>query len=233
MQILETTAQSYEIEKIFTDSDDFTVVVSPFLKINNRLKSKISDCYGRNVNNIILYRQNELTKVERDWMGTQNVTLLPIKNLHAKCYLNEKTALITSMNLYDYSQINNHEIGVKLTLLRDKEEISRLIDFIHSIIKTDHPSFDFSYISTAKSIGRNYTMGKLYTELVSKYDFPNKFSGEDGIYRYICNVALSLHNFSPDSYYFDKSALLRSAPLDNDIYEMLKKELIKVGNRKN
>ncbi len=34
------------------------------------------------------------------------------QNLHAKCYLNEKAAIITSMNLYDFSQVNNNEMGV-------------------------------------------------------------------------------------------------------------------------
>ena len=35
-----------------------------------------------------------------------------LKDLHAKCYLNEKMALVTSMNLYDYSMIKNLEMGV-------------------------------------------------------------------------------------------------------------------------
>ena len=34
------------------------------------------------------------------------------KNLHAKCYLNENEALLTSMNLYEFSQINNNEMGI-------------------------------------------------------------------------------------------------------------------------
>ena len=39
--------------------------------------------------------------------------------MHAKCYLNEKMALVTSMNLYDYSMIKNLEMGV-LVVLRNK-----------------------------------------------------------------------------------------------------------------
>lgn len=34
------------------------------------------------------------------------------KNLHAKCYLNEDVGIITSMNLYEFSQINNNEMGI-------------------------------------------------------------------------------------------------------------------------
>ncbi len=42
------------------------------------------------------------------------------QNLHAKCYLNERYAIITSMNLYDFSQINNNEMGVIFD--RDQEQ---------------------------------------------------------------------------------------------------------------
>ena len=34
------------------------------------------------------------------------------RNLHAKCYLNENEALLTSMNLYEFSEKNNDEMGV-------------------------------------------------------------------------------------------------------------------------
>ena len=35
-----------------------------------------------------------------------------IKNPHAKLYMNEEFAVISSMNLYEYSQVNNGELGV-------------------------------------------------------------------------------------------------------------------------
>jgi hypothetical protein len=44
--------------------------------------------------------------------------------LHAKIYLNENKALITSMNLYDTSQEKNYEIGV---LLKNKEIIDEYV----------------------------------------------------------------------------------------------------------
>lgn len=52
-------------------------------------------------------------------MRTRNVRTSFCQNLHAKCYLNETSAIITSMNLYDFSQVNNNEMGVFLQ--RDSE----------------------------------------------------------------------------------------------------------------
>ena len=33
-------------------------------------------------------------------------------NLHAKCYISESACIITSLNLYEFSQVNNNEMGV-------------------------------------------------------------------------------------------------------------------------
>jgi hypothetical protein len=43
-----------------------------------------------------------------------NANIYALDNLHAKCYLNENTAIITSMNLYQHSQENNWEMGIKI-----------------------------------------------------------------------------------------------------------------------
>ena len=43
------------------------------------------------------------------------------KNLHAKCYLNENRCIITSLNLYEFSQINNNEMGILLSKDEDSD----------------------------------------------------------------------------------------------------------------
>ena len=57
-----------------------------------------------------------------------------LQNLHAKCYMNENEALLTSMNLYEFSQINNNEMGIIVSRDQDpelyeeiKEESMRLV----------------------------------------------------------------------------------------------------------
>jgi phosphatidylserine/phosphatidylglycerophosphate/cardiolipin synthase-like enzyme len=44
-----------------------------------------------------------------------------VTNLHAKCYLNETTAIVTSMNLYEFSQQNNDEMGILVTWDADRQ----------------------------------------------------------------------------------------------------------------
>lgn len=56
------------------------------------------------------------------------------KNLHAKCYMNENTCIISSLNLYEFSQINNNEMGILIEKQHDEsvfqdayEEAQRII----------------------------------------------------------------------------------------------------------
>ena len=41
------------------------------------------------------------------------------KNLHAKCYMNEEMCIITSLNLYEFSQVNNNEMGILIQRSED------------------------------------------------------------------------------------------------------------------
>lgn len=225
MELLETTAQSYEIEKIINESNDYLIIVSPYLQINNRLKPRLEVCFSKTAKTLILYRENKLTSYELEWFDQfKSVTLMPIKNLHAKCYLNEKTALISSMNLYDYSQIHNHEIGVKFTRENNASEIDKLLSFISNIIKTDYPQRDLSYYT---NYHKEFTMGKLYAELAGSYQFPPMKDGLDGVYNFMCEIAKKFHSFEKDEYKQEGNALLRSARLNEDHYNKVKAEIIK------
>lgn len=56
------------------------------------------------------------------------------KNLHAKCYINEESCIISSLNLYEFSQVNNNEMGIFINKIEDHnvfkdayEEAQRII----------------------------------------------------------------------------------------------------------
>ncbi len=230
MELLETTAQSLEIETIISESMDFTIIMSPYLKINNRLKPKLADCFKRNNTNLIIFRDNELTKEEKKWLETfTNIILIPIRNLHAKCYLNEKKALITSMNLYDYSQINNHEIGIRFSAKTNKEEYKNLLGLIKNIVKTDHPFFDFTHYY---ELQMEYTMGSLYAELIKEYDFPRNYDILDSVYIFMCKIATGMIKFQDEDWKEDRSALKRNTKIDSENYLILKKAISQKGESK-
>ena len=62
----------------------------------------------------LYYGKNDLQPEQRTSGSTRwtSVRTSFRENLHAKCYLNENEALVTSMNLYEFSQQNNDEMGI-------------------------------------------------------------------------------------------------------------------------
>jgi hypothetical protein len=69
--------------------------------------------------------------------GKYNFDLFFVENLHSKIYLNENAALITSMNLVNYSKNYNHEIGFFTKKSEDLYHITNDIIF-NEILKSEN-----------------------------------------------------------------------------------------------
>lgn len=114
---------------------DRLVLISPFLKLNDRIKELLTDKDRLKIDVRIVYGKSELAPAEIEWLkGLSFVRTSFCKNLHAKCYLSEEACIITSLNLYEFSMVNNNEMGVFLNrasdvdLYRDAyEEAQRII----------------------------------------------------------------------------------------------------------
>ena len=103
-----TAAIGFYMEKMFEEAEKNIIIISPYIKISLRICSILIDKINNGVDVKIVHRE----EFEHDGL---NVTTFKRKNLHAKCFFTEKAALVGSMNLYDYSQINNDEMGIYLT----------------------------------------------------------------------------------------------------------------------
>ena len=84
---------------------------------------------------LLLYiGKSELKKSELEWINQiDDLKVIEKNNLHAKCYINEEKAIICSMNLFEYSQQNNIEMGILITKEHDKEAYEDLMDEITNI----------------------------------------------------------------------------------------------------
>lgn len=69
----------------------------------------------------------------------KDVELYYFENLHAKCYFNEEMMVITSMNMYEYSEVNNREMGVLIDRTKDKDLFERAVNETLSIIQSAEP----------------------------------------------------------------------------------------------
>lgn len=134
-KFLNTSATNYFLEELIKESRERLVIISPFLKFNERMKELLADKDRMKIDVRIVYGKSELNPHEMNWLRSlEFVRTSFCQNLHAKCYLNERAAIITSMNLYEFSQVNNNEMGIyfdretEAELYRETlEEAQRLI----------------------------------------------------------------------------------------------------------
>jgi phosphatidylserine/phosphatidylglycerophosphate/cardiolipin synthase-like enzyme len=134
-KFLNTSGVTYHLEELIKDAAERLIIISPFLRFNDRMKELLQDKNRMKIDVRIVYGKSELAPQEINWLRSlEFVRTSFCQNLHAKCYLSESAAILTSMNLYDFSQVNNNEMGVFIQrdaepdLYRDTyEEAQRLI----------------------------------------------------------------------------------------------------------
>jgi phosphatidylserine/phosphatidylglycerophosphate/cardiolipin synthase-like enzyme len=120
-EFLDTTAISYHLEKLLKTARRRLVLISPYLKLRPRIRQLIEDATRVGVKVQVVYgKKEQCDEVER--LKTLNgVDVTFCKNVHAKCYLNEEFGIVTSLNLYDFSQANNQEMGILFCKSSDPE----------------------------------------------------------------------------------------------------------------
>lgn len=116
-----------ELEKLFEQAEEQIILISPYIKLHDRFAStlrtkknnsklEIIIVFGKNEEDLSRSMKQEDFNFFKDF---PNIQIRYEKRLHAKYYSNESSAILTSMNLYNFSQDNNIEAGVmtKATLL--------------------------------------------------------------------------------------------------------------------
>ncbi|MCE7926795.1 MAG: hypothetical protein DYG98_27470 [Haliscomenobacteraceae bacterium CHB4] len=111
-----------ELANLIRQAGSEIILVSPYIKLHTGIRDilalkkndpeiSITVMFGKNGDNI----PKSLGKEDFDFLKTfPNITIRYSERLHAKYYANESSAILTSMNLYDYSQNNNIEFGILL-----------------------------------------------------------------------------------------------------------------------
>lgn len=135
-RFLNTSATNYFLEELIKNAKDRLILISPFLRLNDRIKELLEDKNRLKIDVRIVYGKSELQPAEISWL--KSLTYLRTsfcKNLHAKCYMNEEMCIITSMNLYDFSQQNNNEMGILINRAEDPELYKEAYEEAQRIIR--------------------------------------------------------------------------------------------------
>jgi phosphatidylserine/phosphatidylglycerophosphate/cardiolipin synthase-like enzyme len=183
-KFLNTSATNYFLEELIKGAKDRLILISPFLKLNDRIKELLADKNRLKIDVRIVYGKSELQPEEINWLKELTYIRTSFcRNLHAKCYMNEELCIITSLNLYEFSQVNNNEMGILLRrsddagLYKDAyEEAQRIIRISDEIrISLEKVANETEIKAEAEETAGKLTSSKLAQKLGMK---TNEFIGQ-------------------------------------------------------
>ena len=148
--ILDTYETNTWISHISEDARKHLVIICPYLKINEKLRRTIEVADRKGVNIFVIYGKRELDEGTMTWLkGLRHSNIACIRDLHAKLYMNEEFAVISSMNLYEYSQVNNEELGVLYGRKEDRVEFKNITFHVMRLIgisEKEHGKWEIGYL---------------------------------------------------------------------------------------
>ncbi len=199
-KFLDTTEISYRIERLLKDAQKQIILISPYLKLRPRVKELIEDAVRLGVRVSVVYGKKEACDGAEQLRAMAGVKVTFCKNVHAKCYLNETVGIVTSLNLYDFSEAKNQEMGVLFDRATDAELYQRAAEEAERIIRIsggiteaaapvpvvaariEEPAAEYGKLTTAKLAAK---LGVQTTQLFNKLIGRGYLERRDGDRHYI------------------------------------------------
>jgi ribosomal protein L25 (general stress protein Ctc) len=109
------------LEHLISNAEEYIMLVSPYIKLHEKTKALLERRRKEGLLLIVIFGKSDdgknTTLSKEDFEFFKTFTTVDVRHeqrLHAKFYSSEKEAILSSMNLYDYSQNNNYEFGIHL-----------------------------------------------------------------------------------------------------------------------
>ena len=135
-KFLNTSATNFFLEELIKNAKERLILISPYLRLNDRIKELLEDKDRLKIDIRIVYGKSDLHPDEIKWMQKLDYVRVSFcKNLHAKCYINESECIISSLNLYEFSQVNNNEMGILVRKYEDNEVFKDAYEEAQRIIR--------------------------------------------------------------------------------------------------
>ena len=134
-----TRGISYNLDELLKEAKSFVFLITPYLKFSDTLYDRLKSISHNDVDLTIVFGKSELSIVEKLKLEKLKCNIYFKDNLHAKCYINEKHALIGSMNLYQFSEVNNIEMGIKIDKMKDRDAYKDCLNEVLDLIENATP----------------------------------------------------------------------------------------------
>lgn len=142
MEFLDKDKAYSEIVQIVKTAGEQLVLISPYIKLPTDFLDRLKYRDKQGLQTVVVCREKDLKDEQRNELRQlRHLDLRFDDDLHAKCFHNEKSMVITSLNLHEHSQQNNREMGILLGLEDSQvfKEAFTEAEFIVNRAKKDSP----------------------------------------------------------------------------------------------
>lgn len=188
------------LEQMIQNAESYILIVSPYIKLHDRIRDELRRKKGKpDLEIVVMFGKNEeeasksFNKEDASFFRDYaKIKICYEKNLHAKFYATEKGCLFTSMNLHEYSQNNNVEIGIyasmKGSLAKIANDITSITDIGDAALnyfddKIEHSEILFEkspvYENTFLGLSKKYVSSEIVIDRLDEFltgKRPNSYS---------------------------------------------------------
>jgi hypothetical protein len=174
MKLIKPDEITGKILSLLEESKEHVLIVSPYVNISKwyKLTKKLHSIRERGVHLEFIIRDDETNIKSFEELERLNIRFRAIPNLHCKLYLNERTAIFTSMNLLLSSEINSLELGYET---ETNDEYNELLNFANNYLNVDFSNNSYAHNKSLLDL--------LSDELSSKTEREIRIQDEDGAYK--------------------------------------------------
>lgn len=173
---LDALGVSAAITEVIKNAEEQISIISPYINLTSHNKKYLQSIGDKKIPVSIVYRSDATLNPEdlAFLKQLQSVQIYKCDDLHAKCYLNEQFGIITSMNIYEHSQSNNWEMGVRFSRETDLELYTQAVNEIDRILKASRSETGGRTPAAASANQRVFEPKKPYKAISPKLKTPPK-----------------------------------------------------------
>lgn len=132
-EFMNTKETSKKLVEMISDAKNFVTIISPYVQLNQLIKKTIDK---KEINVTVLFGKQKMKYEEYMYLiKCKNVSVMFNEKLHAKCYMNENGCIITSLNIYEYSELNNIEMSIYIDKEKDNKTYNKIYNEVIEIFK--------------------------------------------------------------------------------------------------
>jgi len=134
MNVINPNEIGSKISTLIAESNEKFIAVSPYIDLSEwrKIIINLERAIKRGVKIDLYFR--EIKEIDFQLLKKIGVNLYKIKGLHTKLYLNETEVIVSSMNLYEFSDLYSIDIAIHF---KETKEYNKIYDYFLKYINSE------------------------------------------------------------------------------------------------